>query len=185
MAATRRKRRRRGGSGALRLAMIVVLVAGVAGGGAWWWRNRAPGPAATASEPAPAPAKPARRTTPTQPAVPTEDPELFSFYDTLPDQTVEVPPAGSDAGTSIPPPSRGPGLYVVQAGAFPDFAQADNVKARLAMLGIVAQIQKITVDERSFHRVRIGPIDDPARLARLREQLRANRIDHVVVQVTE
>jgi cell division protein FtsN len=53
------------------------------------------------------------------------------------------------------------------------------------MLGIVAQIQKITVDERSFHRVRIGPIDDPARLARLREQLRANRIDHVVVQVTE
>jgi cell division protein FtsN len=111
--------------------------------------------------------------------------ELFSFYETLPDQEVSVPPAGSDARPAVPAPPRGPGIYVVQAGAFPDFAQADNVKARLALLGIVAQIQKITVDDRTFHRVRIGPIEDPDRLARMREQLRANKIDHLVVQVSE
>ena len=53
------------------------------------------------------------------------------------------------AGISLPPVTV-PGTYVVQAGAFPDFAEADKVKARLALLGIVAEIQTAEADGRTL-----------------------------------
>ena len=78
-----------------------------------------------------------------------------------------------------------PGTYVVQAGAFPDFAEADKVKARLALLGIVAEIQTAEAEGRTFHRVRIGPIDNLDQLNRLRARLRQSRIDFMVIPVAE
>jgi cell division protein FtsN len=188
MAGARRRRRRRG-AGRGWLLVTVVLVAGLGAAGWYWWQGRAGAPpagadeAATVPEAAPeAPARPA----PAKPAAPEDESYPYEFYDLLPDQEVVVPPPADDRRATPPPTvERAPGIYVIQAGAFPDFAQADAVKARLALLGIVAQIQQITVDGRSFHRVRVGPIEDPARLKRMQDQLRANRIDHIVVQVTE
>jgi cell division protein FtsN len=184
MAAARRRRRRRG-AGRGWLVLTVILAAALAAGGFYWWRMQAPvpAPAGAVGEPVAAPAKPARRP---KPAAPTEDPGRFEFYDMLPDQQVAVPPPPDNSRRGPPPTVEPPpGIYVIQAGPFADFAQADAVKARLAMLGIVSQIQQITVDGRTFQRVRVGPIEDTARLKRMRDQLRANRIDHDVVLVTE
>jgi cell division protein FtsN len=188
MAGARRRRRRRG-AGRGWLVVGVVLVAGLGAAGWYWWQGRAADAPAVddgaAAVPEPAPKKPAAKR-PAEAAAPAEESFPYEFYDMLPDQEVVVPPR-ADEKRPAPPPTveRAPGIYVIQAGAFPDFAQADAVKARLALLGIVAQIQQITVDGRSFHRVRVGPIEDPARLKRMQDQLRANRIDHIVVQVTE
>ncbi|MDQ1303206.1 MAG: hypothetical protein QG595_1189, partial [Pseudomonadota bacterium] len=71
------------------------------------------------------------------------------------------------------------------AGAFPEFADADAVKARLALLGVVAEIQSAEADGRRFHRVRIGPIDDLDKLNRLRARLRQNRIEFMLIPVAE
>lgn len=187
MAGARRRRRRRG-TGRGWLVVTVLLVAGLGAAGWYWWQQRAVDVPVAGDEAAavavPAPPRP-ERPPPAEPAEPVAEAFPYEFYDLLPDQQVVVPPPAGGTRPPSPTAARAPGIYVIQAGAFPDFAQADAVKARLALLGIVAQIQQITVDGRTFHRVRIGPIEDAARLERLRAQLRGARIDHRIVPVTE
>jgi cell division protein FtsN len=159
------------------LALLVVA----AGAAAWYyWQGRlppvpAPQPAA-APKPAPAPA----------PSPPAEAPGRFEFYEVLPDQEVQV---GKEPdrrpGDAGPPPIVAPGAYVIQAGAFPSFAEADKVKARLALLGVVAEIQQAETNGAVFHRVRIGPIENLDRLNQLRARLKQNRIDYLVIPVGE
>ncbi|MFV1996723.1 MAG: SPOR domain-containing protein [Acidiferrobacterales bacterium] len=48
--------------------------------------------------------------------------------------------------------------YVLQAAAYNRYADADRLKARLAINGLASEIQKITADnERVYYRVRLGP----------------------------
>jgi len=59
------------------------------------------------------------------------------------------------------------------------------MKAELALLGIVAHIQKVTVDDKTYHRVRVGPVDQLGQLNMLRKQLRDAKIEALVIQVGE
>lgn len=60
--------------------------------------------------------------------------------------------------------------YFLQAGSFARFEDADQLKARLALTGLVAQIQKVTLEGRgTYHRVRLGPF------ARVEEMEQASR----------
>ena len=60
--------------------------------------------------------------------------------------------------------------YFLQAGSFARFEDADQLKARLALTGLVAQIQKVTLEGRgTYHRVRLGPY------ATLQDMEQANR----------
>jgi cell division protein FtsN len=115
-----------------------------------------------------------------------EAPDRFEFYDSLPQAEVPIAEDGTSpsAGISLPPVVAA-GTYVIQAGAFPEFADADAVKARLALLGIVAEIQSAEADGHRFHRVRIGPIDDLDKLNRLRARLRQNSIEFMLIPVAE
>lgn len=116
-------------------------------------------------------------------SVAAEAADRFEFYDMLPDAEVEVAEQPRMPRAAIPPPVSVPGTYVVQAGAFPDFAAADKVKARLALLGVVSEIQAADANGVQFHRVRIGPIDNLDELNRLRARLRQNGIEHQVIPV--
>ena len=79
-----------------------------------------------------------------------------------------------------------PGAYVLQAGSFRNFADADRMKATLALQGIVADVQRVTIgDEQVWHRVRIGPMTDLAELHRLRTRLREADIDAMLLRVGE
>jgi cell division protein FtsN len=131
------------------------------------------------------PEKPAAPPKPAEPEPTGEDPDRFQFYDLLPGAEVVVPEDKGPKGPGAPPPLERPGTYVLQAGAFDSFAEADATKARLALLGVKADIQKVTVDGRSFHRVRVGPIEDLDELNRLRTRLRQNKVDFLVIQVSE
>jgi len=182
MAARSRTRRRqpRRQAGFPRWTVPALLLVAVVVAGAWYLRQgQAPAP----PEPAATRPAPARKPTPGTPA---EAPDRFEFYNVLPDQEVRVGtgPAGSrdDPG---PPPIVAPGAYVIQAGAFPSFAEADKVKARLALLGVVAEIQQAETNGTVFHRVRIGPIENLDRLNQLRSRLKQNRIDFLVIPVGE
>ena len=50
-----------------------------------------------------------------------------------------------------------PEKYYLQAGAFEDPSEADNLKARLALMGVEASVQKVDVpDKGTMHRVLTG-----------------------------
>ena len=51
------------------------------------------------------------------------------------------------------------------------------------MQGIESKIQRVTIDDRTYHRVRIGPIDDLDELNVLRSRLRAAQIDALRIRL--
>lgn len=179
MAGSRRRTRRKSRRGSAfnwlgLLALAVVL--GVIGGGTLWFLQ---------NPPAPREEKKTRPATPPRPAAPAESPDRFEFYDVLPDARVDVPREAPAARPSGPPPVTAPGAYVVQAGAYPAFADADRVRARLMLLNVNSQIQEAEANGATFHRVRIGPIESLDELNRLREKLRKNGIEFIVIPVGE
>jgi cell division protein FtsN len=112
------------------------------------------------------------------------DEPQFDFYEILPQYEVVVPEvetAASPAARSRP--VEEPGSYVLQAGSFSALDDADRLKANLALLGIESRIQRVTIDDDTFHRVRIGPITDLDRLNRIRRQLRDAHIDTMLMKV--
>ena len=70
-------------------------------------------------------------------------------------------------------------------GGTTDFADADKVKARLALLGVESLIQTAQANGSVFHRVRIGPIENLNEINRLRARLGQNGIDYQVIPVGE
>ena len=76
--------------------------------------------------------------------------------------------------------------FFLQAGSFQNAPDADNLKARLAMLGIEAAIQTRTLAEKGvWHRVRIGPYSNIEELNRMRGVLTQNNIETALVKVRE
>lgn len=192
MAARRNRRRagtaskergRNGTQGWVLLLAGLALGALVVGTGSYV-RDRLKGgelPSATDGAPRPVvrpQAKPRPSTAPPE--------KRFEFYEMLPNFEVVVPEEDREVRPDkTPAPVEAPGVYVLQAGSYSTFAEADKVKAQLALLGIRSQIQKITVDERQYHRVRIGPIEELGELNRVRQRLRNARIDVLVIRVGE
>ena len=102
----------------------------------------------------------------------------FTFYDMLPNFEVVIPEQEPDVAKDLRPQAIvEPGVYVLQAGSFSSYADADRRRAELALNGIESQIQRVTIDDRTYHRVRIGPTDDLDELNMLRSRLRAAQID--------
>jgi hypothetical protein len=117
--------------------------------------------------------------------------EHYDFYDKL--RTFEVPtyeevilPEHEAVDKSTPSAQPGPpGTFVLQAGSFKNFSDADRRKAQLALLGIEAQIQKVSIDDNTFHRVRIGPIFDPASAKDMQRRLSQSDIEALVIRLRD
>ena len=102
----------------------------------------------------------------------------FTFYDMLPNFEVVIPEEEPDVALDAEPQAIvDPGLYVLQAGSFTLHADADRRRAELALHGIESQIQRVMIDDKTYHRVRIGPTDDLDELNMLRSRLRTAQID--------
>lgn len=162
-----------GFNGWVGLGLGLLLGLGVAGGLHYWDKREH-----ASAVPVPAPS--------TEPAseIASEDvvvgaPEAtpgpeFDFYDMLPRQEVEVPPksARTAAATGVRTPLP-TGNVVLQAGSFKQSSEAERMIADLALLGIQARMQRASVDDETWYRVRIGPIGTAEELqwtqARLRE----------------
>jgi cell division protein FtsN len=71
----------------------------------------------------------------------------------------------------------------LQAGSFTTYADADRRRAQLALQGIESSIQKIKIDNKTYHRVRIGPTSDLDQLNLLRSRLRAAKIDALRIRL--
>ena len=165
--------------------MIVTVAVGaaialLAAGSLWWLRHRqAPMPAtqAGAAVAKTSANKPHPRVTP-------KGSERFQFYRILPKVEVPVPERAAGAGTGSEPPAvEVPGAYVLQAGSYATVDEAERVRTKLAQLGIHAEIQPVSMDDRELHRVRIGPVEDLAELNRLRRRLHDAKIEASLIRI--
>jgi len=106
----------------------------------------------------------------------------FDFYTILPEMEVIVPDKRNKAGQSAPIDK--PGIYILQVASFRSFAEADNLKARLALLGVESKIETVTVNNSdTWHRVRVGPTQDLRELNKIRTRLLNNNINPILLRV--
>ena len=120
------------------------------------------------------------------PAQRASGPERFDFYTVLPgvaeSPTRETRPADKPVASAPSRPEPAQQAWL-QAGSFQNEHDADNLKAKLALLGIEARIQTQEIPGRGlWHRVRIGPFSQTAQLEKVRAQLKGNGIESAVVK---
>ena len=76
--------------------------------------------------------------------------------------------------------------YFLQAGSFQNPADADNLKARLALMGMEANVEPADLAEKGvWYRVRLGPYTRVDEINRVRQQLTQNGVNASLVRVTE
>jgi len=135
---------------------------------------------------------------------PVETPRL-EFYEVLPEFERLMPnPEPAPTAASTPPPAAGTDRqtpviaaideqaatvdrvrYVLQAGSYTSHADADRLKAELAMLGMESHIQQVTIEDRGvFYRVRLGPFESVGELDRLDARLREQGLQPLRLRVT-
>lgn len=77
-----------------------------------------------------------------------------------------------------------PEKYFLQAGSFEDPSEADNLKARLALMGMEASVQKVELPEKgTVHRVRMGPYLGQDEMNKARQQLSASGINVAIIKI--
>lgn len=81
-----------------------------------------------------------------------------------------------------PPPSTGPSGYLLQVGAFPSAADAETLKAKLALQGFVANVQSVNVGGQTYHRVRLGPFRSATDLESTKQRLSAAGISAIALK---
>lgn len=137
-------------------------------------------PAAQPAEPHPAAAPAAKPVAPAK----SKDEQRFDFYKILPGQLDAVPgETEKQAKGGEPSAPAAVQKSYLQVGAFQNEDEADNLKARLAMLGVEASIQSVTIPEKGLvHRVRVGPFTRQEDLDRVRAQLKQDGLNGAVVK---
>ncbi|WP_310447870.1 SPOR domain-containing protein [Thiobacillus sp.] len=114
-------------------------------------------------------------------APPPVEPEAapsFDFYKVLPGGAPSDLPPVPDTTANHP-------LYYLQAGAFQNADDADNLKAQLALLGVEAEIQTTEIAGKGmFHRVRVGPLRAMDEVNSTRSLLTQNNIPATLVKET-
>jgi cell division protein FtsN len=134
----------------------------------------------------------------------------FEFYSILPGDKEATPEKG--AGTQAAPPpkpaaapvasaptaSAKPGsspaspkphsgdVYWLQAGAFTEEREADNLKARIALTGLEAAVRPVaTPDKGTLFRVRLGPYQSLEDANRNKATLTQNGVGTAIIRTTE
>jgi cell division protein FtsN len=181
-----RKSTSRSSGGSLIIGILIGLVLGLGIAlGVAWYINKMPNPfqprpQAVKPDPVkPAPAevaKPAAKDGKTAEIKP-----RFDFYKILPG--VEEPATEQQLRETKAASKES---FYLQAGAFQNAPDADNLKARLALIGMQASVQTTTLPDRGvWHRVRLGPYGSVEELNRTRDTLKKNGVDTTLIKVRD
>jgi cell division protein FtsN len=93
-------------------------------------------------------------------------------------------PAAILAGEGVSAPAAADALsYQVQAGAYGSQAEAEQQRAKLAILGLEANLQEREVNGRTVFRVRLGPFAQREQAEDVRVKLQAAAIESALVRV--
>jgi cell division protein FtsN len=151
-------------------SFILGAMIGAFAVGFYWIQTSEPPEQITTVEPAKPPPSPSR-------------PLDWQFDDLLRDTEVDV-----RAGPTPPPPAARPqaanaenaaevppgSAVVVQVASFTRGADAERLRAEIALLGISSRVEVTTSNGVTYHRVRSGPYSDPAELNLVVDLLKRN-----------
>ena len=116
----------------------------------------------------------------------------FDFYKILPGG--EEPVTDRELKEAARAAAKGPAgqaeaaksVFFIQAGSFQNPADADNQKAKIAILGFASSVEPSTLpDKGTWYRVRMGPYTSIDELNRVRRVLSQNGIDASLVKVKD
>lgn len=126
---------------------------------------------------------------PAAPAVVAEDKPKYDFYSVLPEMEVVVPDAevksaanAPAAAVTTPAPAQGGQRYVLQAGSFRTSNDAESLKAKLALMGLRASVQPVTINGTDYFRVRVGPYADLREVDGAKRTLESNGISAIALR---
>ncbi|MEO8002215.1 MAG: SPOR domain-containing protein [Arenimonas sp.] len=166
-----------------------------------YWKNR------NSDQPTPNPSAEAPLTHSEDPVAPEpiEKPKpKYDFYTLLPEKEVVIPdaellaqaeaeakknatpvnPATPDLVTATPEvavPSES--RFLIQAGAFKNADEAENLKATIAMTGEVARIESAEINGTTVYRVRLGPYNSASSLSSAKQALSSHGIEAQAIKV--
>jgi len=189
----RRPSKRASGGNTL-VGLFIGLVIGVLGAAVVvWYIYKTPAPFANKYQPSASPTAAQPRGNPPQPlALPgkpgdpvpqVSDKPRFDFYKILPGNAEAIPdpkPAEAKGKGESETALKDP-IYL-QTGSFQNAADADNQKAKLAMLGAEASIQQVMLQDKVWYRVRLGPYKKMDEVNSMRSDLAKQGIEANVVK---
>ncbi len=130
-----------------------------------------------------APTKAKRVEPPSKPPEPVAAKPKLDFYTVLPEVETVLPNRRGQAKAMKPEEGV---RFILQAGSFAGFEDADQLKAKLALQGLQAQIQKITIEGKGdYHRVRLGPYEKLEELDTVSQQLAKLGLKPIRLKVKE
>lgn len=143
--------------------------------------NRQIAERANRPEPAPAPAPAAAEADPLGQAI--AGMQGGAAAPAAPAAPAAAPAAPAPAATAAAPAAGGDGyIYYLQAGAFREMSDAENTRAKLALLGFEAAITDRSTDSGVLHRVRVGPYNGQEAVNKARAKLLDSGIDVAIVR---
>jgi cell division protein FtsN len=195
------------GGGTL-LGIFIGLVVGVLiAFGVVWYINKSPLPFQNKYEGAPkaekeSPGASGSATTVPQTSAPLPgkpgdkpaDRQRFEFYGILEGKHPATPGAAAPVAAAPavpvtpavevkPAPSE---IFFLQVGSFQNAADADNLKAKLALTGLESSVQEVSIPEKgTMHRVRVGPFRNPDEMNRARALLSQSGVHGTVIKQKE
>ena len=92
-----------------------------------------------------------------------------------------TPPAPTPAPRTEAPTADGT-RYILQAGAFQASGQAEELKAKIALLGLGARVESAQIGGKTVYRVRMGPYGTASELAEAKRKLAGGGLDAMAVK---
>lgn len=111
-----------------------------------------------------------------------KDKTRFDFYTILPGSESKVTEEEQTKIKDQPPVVQE--AYFLQIGAFQTESEADNMKAKVALLGFEAVVQTATIPDKGvWHRVRVGPLKDAEQINKTKAELASNGFKSDLIKV--
>ncbi len=140
---------------------------------------------ATVTKPASNPIKPKQADKPVERVDTKPKSPHFDFYQILPGKEVVVPE--HEIKTRAREERMGKAKesrYLLQAGSFKTSKEAEQQRAKLALMGIESKMEKAKVGETYWYRVKLGPFEKIATVNDIQARLKKNSVDVIVTEVS-
>lgn len=130
------------------------------------------------------PPREAEVTVPAMPAEPAPRVKL-DYHEVLPN--IDAVLSESDLLDDEPPVEERPShQYILQAGSFRSAADAESMKAKLALAGFESIVQRVEIDSQgTYYRVRLGPYQSKRRLQLHRKQLARHGVNALAIRLDD
>ncbi len=111
-----------------------------------------------------------------RPASAVEQPQVTFIFDDLLSSSVVTTDPDAYPVEFEDPSAEAPSTFLLQAASFESFAEAADLQARLADQDLPAAVSRVTVNDRPWYRVTVGPFSRQIEAQRAMTRLRENNL---------